>query len=141
VEGIGPHGAEYMTGGTLVVLGPVGPNFGAGMTGGRAYLWDPSGRAVDRLDDRSVRAARLTQAADPGSLAELRALVADHAAAGSSLAEHLIDMGGPDPAYVWLVEPLLVVGVSTSSSAPGRTEGSADAATVAPPHPSVAAAP
>ncbi|MDH4142074.1 MAG: hypothetical protein OEV61_05640, partial [Chloroflexota bacterium] len=38
VEGIGPHGCEYMTGGTVVVLGPVGANFGAGMTGGRAYL-------------------------------------------------------------------------------------------------------
>ena len=38
VEGIGPHGCEYMTGGTVVVLGPIGANFGAGMTGGRAYL-------------------------------------------------------------------------------------------------------
>jgi glutamate synthase domain-containing protein 3 len=151
VEGIGPHGAEYMTGGTLVVLGPVGPNFGAGMTGGRAYLWDPSGRAVDRLDDRSVRAARLADVADPGSLAEVRALVADHAAAGSLLAEHLIDMGGPDPAHVWLVESVLVVSASTSVSARGGTEGSAtapgdparseDAPTVASPHPSVAATP
>ena len=48
VEGIGPHGCEYMTGGTVVVLGPVGANFGAGMTGGRAYLYDPTGRQVRR---------------------------------------------------------------------------------------------
>ena len=40
VEGLGDHGAEYMTGGTLVVLGPTGRNFGAGMSGGTAYLLD-----------------------------------------------------------------------------------------------------
>jgi glutamate synthase (NADPH/NADH) large chain len=38
VEGVGDHGCEYMTGGTVVVLGPVGRNFGAGMSGGVAYL-------------------------------------------------------------------------------------------------------
>ena len=42
VEGIGDHGCEYMTGGVVVVLGPTGRNFAAGMSGGIAYLWDPS---------------------------------------------------------------------------------------------------
>jgi len=41
VEGVGDHGCEYMTGGRVVVLGPVGRNFGAGMSGGMAYVWDP----------------------------------------------------------------------------------------------------
>ncbi len=41
VEGVGDHGCEYMTGGTVVVLGPTGRNFGAGMSGGIAYVWDP----------------------------------------------------------------------------------------------------
>jgi len=41
VEGIGDHGCEYMTGGTVVVLGPTGRNFGAGMSGGIAYIYDP----------------------------------------------------------------------------------------------------
>lgn len=40
VEGIGDHGCEYMTGGTVVILGGVGRNFGAGMSGGIAYVWD-----------------------------------------------------------------------------------------------------
>lgn len=40
VEGIGDHGCEYMTGGTVVVLGEVGRNFGAGMSGGIAYIWN-----------------------------------------------------------------------------------------------------
>ncbi len=41
VEGVGDHGCEYMTGGTVVVLGPIGRNFAAGMSGGVAYLYDP----------------------------------------------------------------------------------------------------
>src|SRR5690606_11903628 len=41
VEGTGDHGCEYMTGGTVVVLGTTGRNFAAGMSGGIAYLWDP----------------------------------------------------------------------------------------------------
>jgi glutamate synthase (NADPH) large chain len=40
VEGVGDHGCEYMTGGTVVVLGPTGRNFGAGMSGGTAYVLD-----------------------------------------------------------------------------------------------------
>jgi glutamate synthase (ferredoxin) len=42
VEGIGNHGCEYMTGGNVVVLGEVGSNFGAGMSGGIAYIYDPN---------------------------------------------------------------------------------------------------
>ena len=41
VEGIGDHGCEYMTGGTVVVIGPTGRNFAAGMSGGIAFIWDP----------------------------------------------------------------------------------------------------
>ncbi len=42
VEGVGDHGCEYMTGGTVVVLGPTGVNFAAGMSGGIAYMYDPT---------------------------------------------------------------------------------------------------
>merc|ERR1719330_1711512 len=44
VEGIGDHGAEYMTGGRLVVLGETGRNFAAGMSGGIAYIFDPDAK-------------------------------------------------------------------------------------------------
>ncbi|HMS88942.1 MAG: glutamate synthase large subunit [Acidimicrobiales bacterium] len=44
VEGVGDHGCEYMTGGRAVILGSTGRNFGAGMSGGIAYVWDPEGR-------------------------------------------------------------------------------------------------
>ena len=43
VEGVGDHGCEYMTGGRVVVLGPTGRNFAAGMSGGIAYVWDKQG--------------------------------------------------------------------------------------------------
>ena len=43
VEGIGAHGCEYMTGGLAVILGKIGRNFGAGMSGGIAYIYDPDG--------------------------------------------------------------------------------------------------
>ncbi len=110
VEGIGPHGCEYMTGGTVVVLGPIGANFGAGMTGGRAYLYDPNGRHVAALDVRSVAAVRLGAAIvdrsdGPARMAELVHLLEGQRAAGSQLADRLLqeaDLG----ASFWLVEPI-----------------------------------
>ena len=87
VEGIGAHGCEYMTGGVVVVLGPVGANFGAGMTGGRAYLYDPSGRHVAALHADSVAAVRLSEVLHerpdgPERFDELFGLLQDHAAVG-----------------------------------------------------------
>ena len=43
VEGVGDNGCEYMTGGRVVIIGPTGRNFAAGMSGGIAYVWDPQG--------------------------------------------------------------------------------------------------
>ena len=50
VEGVGDHGCEYMTGGVAVILGTVGANFGAGMTGGMAYIYDPDSLAQSRMN-------------------------------------------------------------------------------------------
>jgi glutamate synthase domain-containing protein 2/glutamate synthase domain-containing protein 3 len=54
VEGCGDHGCEYMTAGVAAILGPVGRNFGAGMSGGRAYLHDPDGLARRRINSGMV---------------------------------------------------------------------------------------
>ncbi len=54
VEGVGDHGCEYMTGGQVVVLGPTGRNFGAGMTNGEAWVYDPDGRFPARINGESV---------------------------------------------------------------------------------------
>ncbi|MGH9028340.1 MAG: glutamate synthase subunit alpha, partial [Acidimicrobiales bacterium] len=54
VEGVGDHGCEYMTGGKVVVLGPTGRNFGAGMSGGIAYVHDPGHRFGDLVNGEMV---------------------------------------------------------------------------------------
>ena len=111
VEGIGAHGCEYMTGGVVVVLGPVGANFGAGMTGGRAYLYDPSGRHVAALHADSVAAVRLSEVLrerpdGPERFDEVSGLLQDHAAAGSALAGRLV-LSERLAADTWVVEPVV----------------------------------
>ncbi|RMX06497.1 glutamate synthase subunit alpha [Corticibacter populi] len=54
VEGVGDHGCEYMTGGTVVVLGKTGRNFAAGMSGGVAYVYDEDGQFAKRCNTTSV---------------------------------------------------------------------------------------
>ena len=54
VEGVGNHGCEYMTGGAVIVLGPVGFNFGAGMSNGVAYVWDKDNCLASRLNPDMV---------------------------------------------------------------------------------------
>jgi glutamate synthase domain-containing protein 3 len=126
VEGIGAHGCEYMTGGTVVVLGPVGANFGAGMTGGRAYLHDPTGRHAAALHGQSVSAVRLSMVRrerldGADRAAELRSLLDDHVAAGSALAARLLASDQIDGDF-WVVEPVAgpstVVHVASGAVAP-----------------------
>lgn len=54
VEGCGDHGCEYMTGGVAVILGPTGKNFGAGMSGGIAYVYDPD-NSLEALCNADVK--------------------------------------------------------------------------------------
>jgi glutamate synthase (NADPH/NADH) large chain len=85
VEGIGDHGCEYMTGGIVVVLGKVGRNFAAGMSGGIALVYDPDGSFEKQCNMASVG---LGPVEDP---AQLKALVeAHHAHTGSSRAKELL---------------------------------------------------
>ena len=69
VEGTGDHGCEYMTGGVVVVLGPTGRNFAAGMSGGTAYVLDEKGDFEGQLNKDMVQLEALS--VDPGSLAKL----------------------------------------------------------------------
>ena len=64
VEGTGDHGCEYMTGGTVVVLGPTGRNFAAGMSGGIAYVYDPDGSFADHCNKNMVALEPLQAEAD-----------------------------------------------------------------------------
>jgi glutamate synthase (NADPH/NADH) large chain/glutamate synthase (ferredoxin) len=64
VEGTGDHGCEYMTGGTVVVLGRTGRNFAAGMSGGVAYVFDEDGRFAERCNTAMVALDRVLPAAE-----------------------------------------------------------------------------
>ncbi|HSD37907.1 MAG TPA: glutamate synthase-related protein [Rhodocyclaceae bacterium] len=66
VEGTGDHGCEYMTGGTVVVLGDTGRNFAAGMSGGVAYIYDPQGMFEGRCNLAMVDLERVLPAAEQG---------------------------------------------------------------------------
>ncbi len=62
IEGCGANGCEYMTGGTAVILGPVGENFGAGMTGGMAFVFDPEARFERMVNPGTLVWRRLASA-------------------------------------------------------------------------------
>ncbi|MDX6766008.1 MAG: glutamate synthase large subunit [Candidatus Methylacidiphilales bacterium] len=81
VEGVGDHGCEYMTNGTIVVLGPTGKNFGAGMSGGRAFLLDESGQTAGLVNTDMVAVEPLADATEE---AFLKGLISEHAEATES---------------------------------------------------------
>ncbi len=88
VEGCGPNGCEYMTGGTAVILGRIGANFGAGMTGGMAYIHDPEGTALDYMNMDTLVVGPVVAA---HWRKELESLVGRHAKeTGSRKAEDLL---------------------------------------------------
>ena len=62
IEGCGSNGCEYMTGGVAVILGLIGANFGAGMSGGMAYIYDPDGKAPDLLNMETLVTCPVTVA-------------------------------------------------------------------------------
>ncbi|PTY01702.1 glutamate synthase large subunit [Verrucomicrobia bacterium LW23] len=71
VEGVGDHGCEYMTNGTVVILGETGKNFGAGMSGGVAYILDESRSFEKLINTAMIGVEKLTNADDSAKLKEL----------------------------------------------------------------------
>ena len=88
VEGVGDHACEYMTGGVVVVLGRTGRNFGAGMSGGVAYVHDGDGNFPSLVNDEMVDLEDLSDAVE---IARLRELIERHAkATGSARAKRML---------------------------------------------------
>jgi glutamate synthase (NADPH/NADH) large chain len=87
VEGVGANGCEYMTGGLVVVLGEVGPNLAAGMTGGLAYVLDPAS-ALERFVNPDLVAVVALTAESRHELADLLRRHARHT--GSDVARELL---------------------------------------------------
>jgi glutamate synthase (NADPH/NADH) large chain len=89
IEGVGDHGCEYMTGGRVVILGPTGRNFAAGMSGGVAYVWDPGDVLLGNCNLGMVELEKVENDEDAG---ELRALIEKHRAyTGSTIATELLE--------------------------------------------------
>jgi glutamate synthase domain-containing protein 3 len=102
VEGAGDHACEYMTGGVVVMLGPVGRNFGAGMTGGVAYLVDHDGAMAEQLAAQHVPVNALT--ADDRE--QLRELLETHLrVTGSRVARRVLRDDAGFSAFVRVGQP------------------------------------
>jgi len=106
VEGTGDHCCEYMTGGTITVLGPTGVNFGAGMTGGFAYVLDQDRSFIDKYNSELVEIHRVnSEYMEPYRnhlRASIREFVEETASSwGAQLLENFEDYVGK----FWLVKP------------------------------------
>ncbi len=89
VEGVGDHGCEYMTGGRVAVLGPVGENFGAGMSGGVAWVLDADGALERHINSGLVKVHEVTaeQATELRQLLEMHVRSTDSQRAGEILGD------------------------------------------------------
>ena len=109
VEGSGSNACEYMTGGNVVILGEVGDNFGAGMTGGMAFIYDEAGNFESRVNRESLQLFRI---AHPHWENKLRDLVAEHAReTESALAARILNQWEKALQNFWQVVPTEIIPV------------------------------
>lgn len=106
VEGVGDHGCEYMTGGVVAILGDTGLNFGAGMTGGFAFVLDQDRNFVDRYNHELIDIHRITPEAMEGHRNFLRHLIEDYVAeTGSEWGQEILNDFRGFLGKFWLVKP------------------------------------
>ena len=104
VEGCGSNGCEYMTGGTAVILGATGTNFGAGMTGGMAFIYDEGGEFLEKVNRTTLHLARIETRHWHEHLANLIQLHARETR--SPLAKRLLADWDNEVAKFWHIVPL-----------------------------------
>ncbi|HMR63326.1 MAG TPA: glutamate synthase-related protein [Anaerolineae bacterium] len=110
VEGVGDHGCEYMTGGVVVVLGRTGYNFGAGMSGGVAFVLDEAHQLTGRLNTDMVTIARITSRQD---IELLRLLIMRHARlTGSKYAQTILENWTTRLGLFWKIAPKGTIGAT-----------------------------
>ncbi|HCN99551.1 MAG TPA: glutamate synthase large subunit, partial [Methylophaga sp.] len=106
VEGVGDHGCEYMTGGVVTVLGETGLNFGAGMTGGLAYVLDLDNTFAERYNEELVELVRIDSDEMSEAALHLKGLIEDHVReTGSVWAHQILDRFEHAIKEFWLVKP------------------------------------
>ena len=102
VEGTSDHGCEYMTGGTVVILGPIGRNVAAGMTGGLLFVWDPAHDAKRFFADTAPPATRPTDE----DAARLRSLIEEHVdRTDSRVGRRILDNWDRELPRFWVLRP------------------------------------
>lgn len=105
VEGIGDHGCEYMTGGLVTILGETGVNFGAGMTGGFAYVYDENKQFIDRTN-QDIDIQRIGAESMQAYRAHLREVIQEHVnETGSPRGQDILDNFADAICHFWLVKP------------------------------------
>ncbi|MBI1255038.1 MAG: glutamate synthase large subunit [Hyphomonas sp.] len=120
VEGCGANGCEYMTNGRAVILGPVGDNFGAGMTGGAAFIWDPSSRFHQVVNPDSIDWYPLIDMADE-HVGEAKALIEEHAKrTGSLRAKDLLDNWETTLSHMLMIVPKEVASMLLARKPPSK---------------------
>jgi len=106
VEGLGDHGCEYMTGGAVCVLGETGVNFGAGMTGGVAFVLDEDRRFIDRYNHELIDTYRLMPEAMESYALYLQTMIEKHVAAtGSVRGKEILDDFADYLPKFWMIKP------------------------------------
>ncbi|MBZ2170138.1 glutamate synthase large subunit [Marinobacter sp. F4216] len=106
VEGAGDHCCEYMTGGLVTVLGNTGHNFGAGMTGGFAYVLDRNNTFVDKYNHELVEIQRISSEDMESYRNHLRGVIREHISeTGSEWAAHILENFEDYIGRFWLVKP------------------------------------
>jgi glutamate synthase (NADPH/NADH) large chain len=106
VEGTGDHPCEYMTGGVAVILGKTGVNFGAGMTGGKAFVYDEVGDLYEKVNPELVEPLRIDTDEWDSEMFELKALLKDYLAkTGSKRAAYILEHFRTEMRKFWMVAP------------------------------------
>ena len=106
VEGIGDHGCEYMTGGVVAVLGAAGLNFGAGMTGGFAFVYDEDRSFTNNYNNKDVDIVGIATENMEAHRVYLRELIQEFVnETGSERGRFLLDKFEDEIGKFWLVKP------------------------------------
>ncbi len=106
VEGIGDHGCEYMTGGIVTILGNTGYNFGAGMTGGIAYVLDLDRNFFDRVNKELIDIHRISDESMESHRVYLEATISEYVnETGSEWGQYILENLNHFQRKIWMVKP------------------------------------
>ena len=106
VEGVGDHGCEYMTGGVVTILGNTGYNFGAGMTGGIAYVLDLDRNFIDRINNELIDIHRIVDESMESHRVYLQAALAEYVdETDSEWGHYIVENFNHFQRKIWMVKP------------------------------------